>query len=160
MNDVAAPPPRIVVGVDGSESSKTALQWAVDQARTTGAAVDVVLAWEDPVHWHGLVPPTDKETGEFEVRAREALNGTVDDVLGPGPERPVAMRLEVTAGHPAAVLLHAAVGADLLVVGNRGRGAFREALVGSVGMHCVQHAPCPVVVVRQAPASPAAGETR
>ena len=46
------------------------------------------------------------------------------------------------------VLLAAAAGAQLLVVGNRGHGGFREALLGSVGQHCVQHAPCPVLVVR------------
>jgi nucleotide-binding universal stress UspA family protein len=46
------------------------------------------------------------------------------------------------------VLLDASAGASLLVVGSRGHGGFAEALLGSVSQHCVQHAPCPVVVVR------------
>jgi len=46
------------------------------------------------------------------------------------------------------VLLDAAAGADLLVVGSRGYGGFAEALLGSVGQHCVHHATCPVVIIR------------
>lgn len=55
---------------------------------------------------------------------------------------------EVVEGNTAAVLLKAAEGADLLVVGCRGHGGFVGALLGSVSQHCVQHATCPVVVVR------------
>jgi nucleotide-binding universal stress UspA family protein len=54
----------------------------------------------------------------------------------------------VMEGHPAGVLLGASVGAELLVAGNRGHGGFVEALLGSVSQHCVQHATCPVVVIR------------
>jgi nucleotide-binding universal stress UspA family protein len=46
------------------------------------------------------------------------------------------------------VLLDAAAGANLLVVGSSGHGGFTEALLGSVSQHCVQHAPCPGVVIR------------
>ncbi|GLX50407.1 universal stress protein [Streptomyces hygroscopicus subsp. hygroscopicus] len=148
MNNEAAPPARIVVGVDGSEQSKAALRWAVNQAKLVGGAVDAVLAWDLPTPWHGLVPPTRKETGDYEEHMREVLDGAIDEALGPGPGRPVALRTTSVHGHPAAVLLDAAAGADLLVVGNRGRGEFRGTLLGSVGMHCVQHAPCPVVVIR------------
>ena len=51
-------------------------------------------------------------------------------------------------GNAAQVLLDASDGAELLVVGSRGHGGFTEALLGSVGQHCVQHANCPVVVIR------------
>jgi nucleotide-binding universal stress UspA family protein len=54
----------------------------------------------------------------------------------------------VTEGSPARTLLDEARGADLLVVGSRGRGGFAGLLLGSVSQHCVHHAPCPVVVVR------------
>jgi nucleotide-binding universal stress UspA family protein len=53
----------------------------------------------------------------------------------------------VVEGHPAETLLHAATGAELLVVGSRGHGTFAGILLGSVSHYCVQHAPCPVVVV-------------
>jgi nucleotide-binding universal stress UspA family protein len=51
-------------------------------------------------------------------------------------------------GHPATRLIEASAGADLLVVGSRGHGAFAGMLLGSVSEHCVAHASCPVVVVR------------
>jgi len=133
---------RIVVGVDGSGSSKQALAWAVGQARLTGAVVDAVIAWEFPpvsghrvpvfVDWQGL--------------ATEAVTEAVAEVAGSSPEAEI--RYHVVEGNPASVLLDAAAGADLLVVGNRGRGGFAEALLGSVGQHCVHHATCPVVVIR------------
>ncbi len=58
------------------------------------------------------------------------------------------MRARVVEGNPAQVLLDAADGADLLVLGSRGHAGFTEALLGSVSQHCVHHAPCPVVVIR------------
>lgn len=65
-----------------------------------------------------------------------------------GPEPPVEIRTTVEHGNPANVLLRAAEGASLLVVGNRGHGGLTEALLGSVGQHRTQHAPCSVVIVR------------
>ncbi len=65
-----------------------------------------------------------------------------------GPASPVEIRSEVVEGNPAAALLAASAGAELLVVGSRGHGGFVEALLGSVSQHCVHHAPCPVVIIR------------
>jgi len=140
---------RIVVGVDGSESSKAALAWAVRQAALTGAKVDAVHAWRNPVSYsygYGyamVLPVTD-----LEKFAREALDGAIAAVadLAPG----VDIRPVVVEDNPAQALLDAAKGADLLVVGCRGHGGFTEALLGSVGQHCVHHAECPVVVLRGA----------
>ncbi|MBF4134125.1 MULTISPECIES: universal stress protein [Streptomyces] len=148
MSEETTMTPRIVVGVDGSECSMAALRWAVEEARTSGSAVDAVLAWQPPDAWYGLVPPRGEERTAYEARAQEELEGSVEEALGPGPGRPVPIRATAERGHPATVLVRAAEGARLLVVGNRGRGEFREALLGSVGLQCVQHAPCPVVVVR------------
>jgi hypothetical protein len=58
------------------------------------------------------------------------------------------VELHELEGHPAPVLIDQAKGADLLVVGHRGRGGFASALLGSVGLHCVLHGECPVTVVR------------
>jgi len=136
---------RIVAGVDGSEPARTALRWALRQARLTGAVLEAVIAWEYPVFSVGqvLLPPDDPET-----IAGRTLDEAVRAALGPDPEAEVRQR--VLAGHPARLLVEAAEGADLLVVGSRGHGTFAAALLGSVAQHCVQHAPCPVVVVRGA----------
>ena len=81
------------------------------------------------------------------AQAREALDALIEREL-PGCDR-ARVRAQVIRGSAAAaVLLEAASDADLLVVGNRGRGAFADLLLGSVSEHCVRHAPCPVVVVR------------
>jgi len=134
---------RIVVGVDGSPSSRAALRWAVRQARLTDGTVDAVIGWEYPATygWGGELA-----SGDYAAWAGKALAAAVSEELG--PDRPVAVRERVECGNSAEVLLAAARDADLLVLGNRGHGGFTEALLGSVGQHCVQHAGCPVVIVR------------
>lgn len=132
---------RIVVGVDGSEPSRAALAWALQQAELTKAPVDAVIAWEYPVFSVGqvLLPPEDPESIAGRVLAQ-----AVTETLG---GRPVEVRQRVVGGHPAQTLIDTARGAQLLVVGNRGLGTFSAALLGSVAQQCIQHAPCPVVVV-------------
>lgn len=134
---------RIVVGVDGSGQAGAALRWAAEQAGLTGARIDAVIAWEYPLFSVGevLLPPHDPES-----MATRSLAAAVDEALG--PDRAFDVRQRVVAGHPARALIELAGGARLLVVGSRGRGGFAAALLGSVAQYCVQHAPCPVVVVR------------
>jgi nucleotide-binding universal stress UspA family protein len=102
-----------------------------------------VIAWEYPVTygWSGTALD-----GDFAAWAGKVLADAVVAELGRQPE--VRVRERVLGGNAAEVLLDAAHGADLLVLGNRGHGGFAEALLGSVGQHCVQHADCPVVIVR------------
>ncbi len=145
MSAAAGTPARIVVGVDGSEPSTRALQWAAGQAKLIGAQLQVVTTWEFPPTL-GWAPPYPSDF-DPDKDARKALTETVDRVLGPDPE--VTVQLTVTEGHPAFVLTEAARGAQLLVVGSRGHGAFAGMLLGSVSEYCASHAPCPVVVVRQ-----------
>lgn len=132
---------RIVAGVDGSPSARAALHWALNQARLTGASLDALIAWEFPLFTVGpvLLPPEDPETVAGQV---------LDEEVAQAPQHGVEVRRHVVAGHPEQALVDAAEGAQLLVVGSRGRGAFAAALLGSVAAYCVQHAPCPVVVVR------------
>jgi nucleotide-binding universal stress UspA family protein len=137
---------RIVVGVDGSPSSRAALRWAVRQAALTGAAVDAVIAWRDPASYGGyswLI--SDYSYADL---AAKTLSEAVDAVVPAGGA--VTVRQHVTEGNAARVLLDAAKGADLLVVGRRGHGGFAGMLLGSVSQHCVQHSPCPVAVVHGA----------
>ena len=134
---------RIVVGVDGSESSKAALRWAIRQAKLTGASVDAVTAWRYPTGY-GWTPVAAEI--DFEGEAKKALSVALGEVSGLDPDVPV--RPVIAEGHAAEVLLRTARGADLLVVGSRGHGGFASAVVGSVSLYCVLHACCPVLVLR------------
>jgi nucleotide-binding universal stress UspA family protein len=140
--------PRIVAGVDGSESSLAALRWAVRQAELTGATVEAVIAWHYPVLPVpvGPAPGAVINPAEFEKAADKTVAEAILAVAGSGSH--VQVSAQVREGNAAQVLIDAAAGADLLVVGSRGHGGFTEALLGSVSQHCVHHAPCPVVILR------------
>ena len=135
--------PRIVVGVDGFESSKAALRWAIHQAKLAGAVVDAVTAWQIPAG-SGLIPVADLP--DYQDDARIILTEAIAEMCTVDTE--VEVRPYVTEGRAGPVLVTAAEGADLLVVGCRGHGGLAEALLGSVGQYCVHHAPCPVVIMR------------
>ncbi len=143
--------PRIVAGVDGSPSSRAALRWAVSQARLTGGTVDAVIAWQIPLVLasSGWAPIYLEEGGDFEKDARRTIETVVSEDVDPADGQRVT--IQVRKGHPAQVLLEAAGGADLLVVGRRGHGSLAEALLGSVSQHCVHHAHCPVLIMREDP---------
>jgi nucleotide-binding universal stress UspA family protein len=142
--------PRIVAGIDGSKSSLSALRWAIGQAGLAGAAVDAVIAWHYPdlvaSGGYGMTVGGIEPAYDFREGAEEIVADAIRNALDPASDVPV--RARVAQGHAAEVLLAASAGADLLVVGSRGHGGFAEALLGSVSQHCVQHAVCPVVVVR------------
>jgi len=135
--------PRIVVGVDGFESSKTALRWAIRQARMTGAVVEAVTAWHIPVG-AGWVPTPDMP--DYEEDAFTVLAEAITEMCTVDPDVQICPR--VVKGQAGQVLAAAAEGADLLVVGARGHGGLADALLGSVGQYCAHHAPCPVVIIR------------
>jgi nucleotide-binding universal stress UspA family protein len=145
--------PRIVVGVDGSASSRAALRWAVRQAKLTGGTVEAVTAWQLPtvITSTGWTPVYAVEEGDFAEDARKRIDSVIADVVEPADSKLV--HTQVIKGHPAPVLLDAAAGADLLVIGSRGHGGFADALLGSVGLHCVHHAHCPVLIMRGEPES-------
>jgi nucleotide-binding universal stress UspA family protein len=141
---------RIVVGVDGSGGSKVALRWAMSQARLTGSTVEAVAAWQEPAQYgygYGW-PPAAYEGESIATITAKVLDATIAEVSAL-TEQPVAVLARVVEGHAAQVLAEAATGARLLVVGSRGHGTFAGIMLGSVSQHCVQHAPCPVVVVPQ-----------
>jgi len=137
------PRPRIVVGIDGSLSSSQALRWALREAALTGSALDAVIAWEDPgfddFRW--LVG-----SGGYAGLAAQTL-GEVVSVARPAGCG-VTIRERVIRGEPADVLVRAAEGANLLVVGSCGGAGFAALPLGSVCRQCVKRAPCPVMVVR------------
>jgi nucleotide-binding universal stress UspA family protein len=138
------PANRIVVGVDGSDESKQALRWAAQQAGYTGASLDVVTAWQLPLGfgWPAGFP----EDYNPEEDALHVLDAVIEEVLGASPK--VEIRKQVEEGQAASALLRLSEGASALVVGSRGRGGFTGMLLGSTSSQCVQHAKCPVVVIR------------
>jgi nucleotide-binding universal stress UspA family protein len=136
--------PRIVVGVDGSESSRQALRWAVRQAQLIGGRLDVVTTWELPTSF-GWVPPYPSDFNPA-ADAEKAADKEVNDALHGYPD--VVAQTTVVEGHPAPTLVDASRGAELLVVGSRGHGEYAGMLIGSVSEHCVSTAHCPVLVWR------------
>ncbi|MCW2714810.1 MAG: UspA domain protein [Frankiales bacterium] len=135
-------PGRVLVGVDHSPSSVVALATAAEQARRHGMTLVPVYAHE-PVYGDvaglGISSPDPATLEEVERRTLELaakVAGGVD------------VDAEVVVGHPAATLKLMARPQDLLVVGSRGRGGFKGLLLGSTSTQCVQHATCPVLVVR------------
>jgi nucleotide-binding universal stress UspA family protein len=145
----AAPPtrPRVVIGVDGSDSSHTALRWAAREASTLGARLDVVHAWRVPFPTYADGGPRDPTP--FRKAAQATLDQVkswldeLDDLDGGSPD----VHLDLVEHNAASAVLEAAAGAELLVVGSRGRGGFKELLLGSVSRRCVQLATGPVAVV-------------
>lgn len=130
----------IIVGVDGSETSKQALRWANRLAPALGCEIEALTAWEFPVivtmAGGGVLPGTWVPEND----AREVLQETIDEV-SPGA------KATVVEGHPANALIDASKRAEMIVIGSRGLGGFRGALLGSVSSAVSQHARCPVLVI-------------
>jgi nucleotide-binding universal stress UspA family protein len=138
----------VVVGVDGSPQSVAALHWAARYAGATGAAVRAVFAWHYPTA-AGEAPPgvaPEPVRHQMEDLERRHLDDAVAQVYP--PEARGEVDAQIAYGHPAQVLIGMSKEADLLVVGGSGYGAFTGMLAGSVSIHCVTHAFCPVTVVR------------
>jgi nucleotide-binding universal stress UspA family protein len=137
----------VVVGVDGSPSSRTALTWAAAEAADHGADLVVLNVWE-----HTLPPPagslsvSERYVPDESQRTAEDLVKLIKEELGDDPPVPVQPR--VKQGNPAKVLIDEGADADLLVVGTRGHGGFRGLVLGSVSQHVAAYAKCPVAVVR------------
>ena len=137
---------RIVVGVDGSDTSRAALRWAIKEAVHHGSSVDAVHAWHYSYTGGGYTVDAGMIDPIMYHQAGEGLlNAVVDAEDETGLATPVHRVL--VNDSPAFALLQAAKGADLIVVGSRGRGGFAGLLLGSVSQQVVHHAPCPVVVI-------------
>jgi len=133
--------PVVVVGVDGSPGSQSAVRWAAQQATLTGATLRAVSSWRWPNYITRVPPGIDlaKDT-------KRILDDELEQALG-GSEDVTVIR-HVVEGPPGPVLVAQSHDASLLVVGAQGRAAFTGMLLGSVAEHCVRHGSCPVVVVR------------
>ena len=142
--------PFIVVGVDGSSESRSALRWAVAEAQRRRAAVHVVHAWWAFPELESSTPISSDADWDAlrEVEAPRCVEEFVNHALG-ADRAEIEITVDAVQGMtPAEALMAASREADLLVVGSRGFGGFKGLLLGSVSQQCASHARCPVVVVR------------
>lgn len=146
----------IVVGVDGTPASDEALRWAVREASGTEATVVAVHAWEVPysLALYTVAPGSSLDEVHLEATARKVLQ----DALTRAGTEPSGVTVEarLVRGRPDDVVLQAARGADLVVVGASRLGGLGRLLLGSVSRSVMAHAPCPVVIVHEPVAAPAA----
>jgi|tagenome__1003787_1003787.scaffolds.fasta_scaffold20750247_2 nucleotide-binding universal stress UspA family protein len=138
----ASPTRRIVVGVDGSEISSAAIRFAFQQATRRHIGITAVHA-ATPTRPHpslrvpaDIVDQIDRQLFAEAMESKRVLLSAMD------------VQTELVHAHPAQALIDASAGAELLVVGSHGRGGFTGMLLGSVSHAVLQHAACPVAVVR------------
>ena len=135
---------RIVVGYDGSPSSKQVLEWAASHAEETSSTLEVITAWMWPTSYGA--PLALPEDFDATANARALLEDATNELKRRHPG--LRARFETREGPAASVLVEASEGAALLTIGCRGHGGFVGMLIGSVSEHCVAHAHCPVLVFR------------
>jgi nucleotide-binding universal stress UspA family protein len=133
---------RIVVGVDGSEHSNTALRWALKEAECHSGTVTAVLAWQVPF----LSFPGAFDREELEKAYKAFLIETVSAIA---PKPAVPLETLVAEGDATEAMVEASKDADLLVLGIRGRSPFAGLLLGSVSQGAAATAHCPVVLVKR-----------
>ncbi len=140
---------RIVVGVEGSGGARKALRWAICEAKYRQAHIEVVTAYA-PTYIPaapdvGFVP---LDPGDIQREVELLQNNVVASVQDRIDAAGITVSQTILRGRAADVLVRVAEGADMLVVGNRGRGGFRGLRLGSVSQQIAQHASCPVMIVR------------
>jgi nucleotide-binding universal stress UspA family protein len=139
---------RLLVGTDGSEGATRAVEWTAALAKQIDADVIVVHVFTfDPAELSdALVVIPQEEMESLKEKHRASLAGPWSEPLRSAGVR---FRTSLETGNVAGALLDATKqeGADLVIVGNRGLGGFREMLLGSVGHHLTHHSPVPVVIV-------------
>jgi nucleotide-binding universal stress UspA family protein len=133
---------KIVIGLDGSPHSVAALRWALDHSASLHGEVTALLAWQVPF----VSIPGTFDRAELEQAYRQLLIKTVSEVA-PSPQVPLATVL--AEGDPTESLITASRGADMLVLGIRGRTGFAGLMLGSVSQACAANASCPVVLVKR-----------
>jgi nucleotide-binding universal stress UspA family protein len=141
----------IVVGTDGSDTATQAVRSAVELAKSVGARLDIVSAYE-PVSEQRLKQER-KETPEdlqWAINPREDVDATLDAAASVARESGVEVEVFPRQGDPADAVLDVAEerGADLVVVGNKGMTGAKRFLLGSVPNKVSHHAPCSVLIIR------------
>ena len=141
---------RVFVGVDGSDLSTEATGYAFEQASQRGLGLTVLHAWDATVYTSSVAMSALAETwNDLEVEQDGITSAAIAGWTEKYPD--VDVRTQVLQGRPADILVDASGGAELVVVGSRGRGGFRGLLLGSVSRSVLHRAHCPVAVIRPFP---------
>jgi nucleotide-binding universal stress UspA family protein len=140
-------PARIVVAVDGSDSSIAALRRGARIAGALQLPIEAITTWEYPVSFPGYYPTVEWSP---EDDAQKISAAALIEAFGDAP--PTALTSRIIQGSASRVLIDESEGAFLLIVGSRGLGGFAGLLLGSVSTACAQHARCPVLIMREADA--------
>jgi nucleotide-binding universal stress UspA family protein len=140
--------PGITVGIDGSDSAKRALAWAVKEAAIRHCDLTAITVNEVAAsYWTGnpITLPVDEKMEEEAGQAAE--KAAAEAVSQLGAAQPASVTVRAVSGFTAQELIGASRDSDLLVIGARGGGGFHPLALGSISSQVVHHAHCPVVVV-------------
>jgi nucleotide-binding universal stress UspA family protein len=151
-------PTKVLLATDGSKEAQLAAKTAADLAQKTGSELHVVHVfgiapvgppvYPEAIDLQGEALEEEAEERSSEQRAREVLEAEVGKLRSAGGTLVEAHLIEGRIA-PEIVALAEEIGAGLIVMGSRGRGGIRRALMGSVSDSVVRHAHCPVLVVRE-----------
>jgi nucleotide-binding universal stress UspA family protein len=141
-------PTRILVATDGSKESELAVTTAADLAKSTDSELHVLHVGEVPLVYHPERHAYQAEYEEHEKEAQQLLEAQVDRIEGASATEAQA-HLRMGRADEEIVELAQSIDAGLIVMGSRGQGRLRRALVGSVSESVVRHAHCPVTIVRE-----------
>ena len=144
----------IVVGVDSSPGSASALEWALTEGIMRGCPVRAITCWSfPPLYGVDVVAFVGVDPAEIERDSAEmlalAVTAAITKVGKTRPGGPTAIEQVVIAGIASQELVREGKGAEMIVVGSRGRGGFLGLLLGSTATQVIHHATCPVVVYRE-----------
>jgi hypothetical protein len=139
---------KIVVGIDGSEAARDALRWAYEEARLAGAELVILHCWDYP--YSEVADGTEDVRRTMERDATGQLRSASAALVEQATRDGIVVTPKLVEKTAAQALVDEAGGADLVVVGSRGRGGLSSLLLGSVSRAVVQHSPCPVAVIRHA----------
>ena len=139
--------PGITVGIDGSDHSQRALEWAIKEAAIRNTPLTVLAVHQVAGnHWTSnpeIYPADAPEAEKMRQSAQELVQKLIDASGGPGP----SVTVRAVSGIAAQELIKASNESDLVVVSSRGGGGFARLMLGSTSGQVVQHSACPVVVI-------------
>ncbi len=141
-------PTRILVATDGSREAELAVTTAADLAKSTDSELHVVHVGEVPLVYHPERHAYRAEYEEHEKESQRLLEAQVQRIQGAGATEAQA-HLRMGRADEEIVGLAQSIDAGLIVMGSRGHGRLRRALVGSASESVVRHAHCPVTIVRE-----------
>ena len=142
----------ILVGIDGSESSIDAADYAIEMAKKDGAQVIALTVNRIPLSSYGLATPQDEVKQSKENEKMQEFKEWLDKISQNAKQNSVQVKKEIINSQmsvEAAIVEYAeSEGVDLIVIGTRGNSGIKNMLLGSIASGVVKYATCPVMVVK------------